>query len=342
MESENVHHQHQLHHYNQLLVGSSSSSLPWYGVSSSPHSWTPTNTFNTSEFNNNGALLQPWTNHEGTFNNPSQHKLMLKTVSSSFPMLSQSSEFYPNTHNLPPLPTKGSFSHIYPSINISNLNQASSMEAFDLLSPSRLTKNSSFKHYSSDDHHLNLASFGHSHQQFQLSNQRLACNNSPSKISSSFNTETLEAKRSGNILKEAKASTATKKSRLESRACPPFKVRKEKLGDRIAALQHLVAPYGKTDTASVLMEAIGYIKFLQNQVETLSVPYMKSSRNRTSRSKHGGSMMEMGNEEETRQDLKSRGLCLVPLSCMSYLTTDNGGGGSSGSFWPPPNFSRGI
>ncbi|KAB2075969.1 hypothetical protein ES319_A06G008000v1 [Gossypium barbadense] len=322
MESENVHHQHQLHHYNQLLVGSSSSSLPCYGVSSSPHSWTPTNTFNTSEFNNNGALLQPWTNHEGTFNNPSQHKLMLKTVSSSFPMLSQSSEFYPNTHNLPPLPTKGSFSHIYPSINISNLNQASSMEAFDLLSPSRLTKNSSFKHYSSDDHHLNLASFGHSHQQFQLSNQRLACNNSPSKISSSFNTETLEAKRSGNILKEAKASTATKKSRLESRACPLFKVRKEKLGDRIAALQHLVAPYGKTDTASVLMEAIGYIKFLQNQVE--------------------GSMMEMGNEEETRQDLKSRGLCLVPLLCMSYLTTDNGGGGSSGSFWPPPNFSRGI
>ncbi|MBA0809909.1 hypothetical protein Gohar_001936, partial [Gossypium harknessii] len=161
-------------------------------------------------------------------------------------------------------------------------------------------------------------------------------------ISSSFNTETLEAKRSGNILKEAKASTATKKSRLESRACPPFKVRKEKLGDRIAALQHLVAPFGKTDTASVLMEAIGYIKFLQNQVETLSVPYMKSSRNRTSRSKHGGSMMEMGNEEETRQDLKSRGLCLVPLSCMSYLTTDNGGGGSSGSFWPPPNFSRGF
>ncbi|XP_040950797.1 transcription factor bHLH110 isoform X4 [Gossypium hirsutum] len=322
MESENVHHQHQLHHYNQLLVGSSSSSLPCYRVSGSPHSWTPTNTFNTSEFNHNGALLQPWTNNEGTFNNPSQHKLMLKTVSSSFPMLSQSSEFYPNTHNLPPLPTKGSFSHIYPSINISNLNQASSMEAFDLLSPSRLTKNSSFKHYSSEDHHHNLASFGHSHQQFQLSNQRLPCNNSPSNISSSFNTETLEAKGSGNILKEAKASTATKKSRLESRACPPFKVRKEKLGDRIAALQHLVAPFGKTDTASVLMEAIGYIKFLQNQVE--------------------GSMMEMGNEEETRQDLKSRGLCLVPLSCMSYLTTDNGGGGSSGSFWPPPNFSRGF
>ncbi|KAK6131232.1 hypothetical protein DH2020_035022 [Rehmannia glutinosa] len=58
------------------------------------------------------------------------------------------------------------------------------------------------------------------------------------------------------------------------------KVRKEKLGDRIAALQQLVAPFGKTDTASVLMEAIGYIKFLQNQVETLSVPYMKASRNK--------------------------------------------------------------
>lgn len=132
-------------------------------------------------------MLQPWINHEGTFNNQSQHKLMLKTVSSSFPMLSQSSEFYPNTHNLPPLPTKGSFSHIYPSINISNLNQASSMEAFDLLSPSRLSKSSSFEHYSSEDHHHhhhhNLASFGHSHQQFQLPNQRLACNNSPGKVS---------------------------------------------------------------------------------------------------------------------------------------------------------------
>ncbi|PNX62362.1 transcription factor bHLH68-like protein, partial [Trifolium pratense] len=46
-------------------------------------------------------------------------------------------------------------------------------------------------------------------------------------------------------------------------------VRKEKLGDRITALHQLVSPFGRTDTASVLSEAIGYIKFLHGQIELL-------------------------------------------------------------------------
>ncbi|OVA02037.1 Myc-type [Macleaya cordata] len=53
----------------------------------------------------------------------------------------------------------------------------------------------------------------------------------------------------------------------------PVKVRKEKLGERITALQQLVSPFGKTDTASVLHEAMGYIRFLHDQVQ-LNTQYM--------------------------------------------------------------------
>lgn len=143
-----------------------------------------------------------------------------------------------------------------------------------------------------------------------------------------------ETKRSDDVLLLETKAPANKRSRLESRAsCTPFKVRKEKLGDRIAALQQLVAPFGKTDTASVLMEAIGYIKFLQNQVETLSVPYLKSSRNKT----HHQRAVQVGTiNEERKRDLRSRGLCLVPLSCLSYMTE------SGGAVWPPPNFGGGT
>ncbi|KAJ8429820.1 hypothetical protein Cgig2_004404 [Carnegiea gigantea] len=116
-------------------------------------------------------------------------------------------------------------------------------------------------------------------------------------------------------------------------------VRKEKLGDRIAALQQLVAPFGKTDTASVLMEAIGYIKFLQNQVETLSVPYMRlSSHNKLSTNNTQRVSEGPCDSEEHKPDLKSRGLCLVPISCMTYLTSD----ACSGGLWPPPNFHPGF
>ncbi|XWS24404.1 hypothetical protein CRYUN_Cryun28dG0099000 [Craigia yunnanensis] len=380
MESENVHHQHQL---QDQLVGSPSSLPipPSYGVAST-HSWTPTPsiTLNTGEFNpsyngailhsrqknyinlaspQNSSMIQDWANNEGSFTSQSCHelqhlakikeelsesltrftemlsdtssirdshqlpptnylkineqkdlhdlseKLLLKTISSGFPMFSAGLEFYSTTQNcsIPAgntsLPSRGNFSQIYPSINISNLTQASSpnipssfdmnLEALDLLSPARFNRSSSFSHPSYDQNNLGIykeSPFGLHHHHFQQSNQRPAY--SPSKISP-FPTEITEAKRPS-ILAEPKttAGAVAKKSRLESRASfPPFKVRKEKLGDRIAALQQLVAPFGKTDTASVLMEAIGYIKFLQNQVETLSVPYMKSSHNKTCRSKQG-------------------------------------------------------
>ncbi|KAG2291778.1 hypothetical protein Bca52824_038447 [Brassica carinata] len=48
-------------------------------------------------------------------------------------------------------------------------------------------------------------------------------------------------------------------------------------------------------------------------VSTLSVPCMRASRNQSGKASQQGSLPQEGNEEETR-DLRSRGLCLVPLS----------------------------
>ncbi|KAL2943928.1 hypothetical protein RDABS01_032275 [Bienertia sinuspersici] len=104
-------------------------------------------------------------------------------------------------------------------------------------------------------------------------------------------------------------------------------VRKEKMGDRITALQQLVSPFGKTDTASVLSEAIEYIKFLHEQVSVLSNPYLKS----------GGSYQQNQPSEKAKidpdgpkQDLRSRGLCLVPVSSTFPVTHE-----TTVDFWTP-------
>lgn len=135
------------------------------------------------------------------------------------------------------------------------------------------------------------------------------------------------------------AGGASKKARVHSTpTLPPLKVRKEKLGDRITALHQLVSPFGKTDTASVLLEAIGYIGFLQGQIEALSSPYLgnasanmrhqqsvEGERNCTFQEDYG-----QGKEFDEPRDLRSRGLCLVPISCTQHVGSENGA-----DYWAP-------
>ncbi|KAG8379975.1 hypothetical protein BUALT_Bualt07G0145400 [Buddleja alternifolia] len=101
----------------------------------------------------------------------------------------------------------------------------------------------------------------------------------------------------------------SKKARVQqSSAQPALKVRKEKLGDRITALHQLVSPFGKTDTASVLSEAIGYIRFLQGQIEALSSPYMRNAAGSTGHQQHSVQERNCLFPEEPNQFLNDMGM----------------------------------
>ncbi|CAH2034657.1 unnamed protein product [Thlaspi arvense] len=110
---------------------------------------------------------------------------------------------------------------------------------------------------------------------------------------------------------------------------PEKELPKAKLRDKITTLQQIVSPFGKTDTASVLQEAITYINFYQEQVKLLSTPYMKNS---SIKDPWGGWDREDHNKRGPRHlDLKSRGLCLVPISCTPIAYRDN----SATDYWSP-------
>ncbi|RZC46370.1 hypothetical protein C5167_039316 [Papaver somniferum] len=142
-----------------------------------------------------------------------------------------------------------------------------------------------------------------------------------------------EVRDSSSALKKSNNEPSFKRPRIET-PLPTFKVRKEKLGDRITALQQLVSPFGKTDTASVLFEAIEYIKFLHDQVSVLSAPYLKNCsahiqhhhKNSNKSRDHNG----QGNRNYHQQDLRSRGLCLVPISSTFPVTNE-----TATDFWTP-------
>ncbi|XAR48017.1 hypothetical protein NMG60_11030698 [Bertholletia excelsa] len=132
---------------------------------------------------------------------------------------------------------------------------------------------------------------------------------------------------------EDNSETVLKKPKHENSTVSSAKMQvpKVKLGDKIAALQQIVSPFGKTDTASVLWETIGYIKFLQEQVqvslnELFSNPYMK-----TNASKDPWTSLDRKDRGEIQLDLRSRGLCLVPISCTPQVYRENTGS----DYWTP-------
>ncbi|RLN08668.1 uncharacterized protein C2845_PM11G30520 [Panicum miliaceum] len=132
---------------------------------------------------------------------------------------------------------------------------------------------------------------------------------------------------------EERTSTL-KKSKQEGSKPPPPKqqVPKVKIGEKITALQQIVSPFGKTDTASVLFETIKYIKFLHEQVQLLSEPYTNSSRNKGNLPwvvEHAET--SKGDQAQAEHDLRDRGLCLVPVSWTPEVYRD----GTAMDYWTP-------
>lgn len=210
------------------------------------------------------------------------------------------------------------FSHGFPSANLPNLDFSSSLvsnslglnlQTLDLLASANYGGGSSKSSHNDLDPFKESMPLDHDHMQESSHNP-----SNSSKMTSAFMNGVSRTKVTRSRTAPKALHAATKMSGFGPRSSyPPLKVRKEKLGDRIAALQRLVAPFGKTDTASVLTEAIGYIQFLHDQIQTLSVPYMKSSQSKSLVPMQMGSSDEDG-KEGAKRDLRSRGLCLVPVS----------------------------
>ncbi|KAM0827773.1 hypothetical protein ACQ4PT_067978 [Festuca glaucescens] len=131
------------------------------------------------------------------------------------------------------------------------------------------------------------------------------CSSSISSMSSSPTATAVSAPKPQPPKKKGSRSSDQRKAAAPAAATANKRprVRRERLGERILALQQLVSPFGKTDTASVLHEALGYIRFLHDQVQE---------------------------QPRAPTDLRSRGLCLVPVACTDHVA---GGRGNGADVW---------
>ncbi|CAL4919194.1 unnamed protein product [Urochloa decumbens] len=176
----------------------------------------------------------------------------------------------------------------------------------------------------------------------QKSSPTTECSSSISSMSSSPPATTISAisspkpqafkKKGSRNSDQRKAAPAAVATAASTNKRP--RVRKEKLGERIIALQQLVSPFGKSDTASVLHEALGYIRFLHDQVQALSSPYMQqrqpASPHAPAQESAAGTVVA---QPRSVSDLRSRGLCLVPVSCTEHVAGGVHAHGNGADLW---------
>uniref|UniRef100_A0A0D9WE32 BHLH domain-containing protein n=1 Tax=Leersia perrieri TaxID=77586 RepID=A0A0D9WE32_9ORYZ len=133
--------------------------------------------------------------------------------------------------------------------------------------------------------------------------------------------------------------SALKKARVQpsSSAQSTLKVRKERLGDRITALHQIVSPFGKALSYPYMGDGNGTGPMQNGPVGERNpglfpeYPGQLLNHNGNNGAQQPAAQPEQqGVKDEGKKDLRSRGLCLVPVSCTSHF-----GGDNAADYWAP-------
>nr|XP_043620500.1 transcription factor bHLH112-like isoform X2 [Erigeron canadensis] len=318
---------------NQALLVNGRNEESTYNNQTLPEILTSLSAGNQNSSNNNNFVMddeQQQTSNFTTSNNDCTSNLVSATSYGGYPPSLLQTLF----DNTTPPPEQAEQPPLYEfhDQNLNDYNPVSIMSGFpSILKPKQqqglhLANNNKTPFWDSNNNISQAADF-YTSAQSAARYLSLTNDEKPNCLSTQVNEEVT------NMLKKSVGEATYKRPRLETPSpLPTFKVRKEKLGDRVTALQQLVSPFGKTDTASVLHEAIEYIKLLHDQVNILSAPYMKNGAT-TQRQQIQDKIKNNVKEGAKQQDLRSRGLCLVPVSSTFPVAT-----GTAPEYWTSSGF----